>query len=85
MVEQAPEEVPVTKLKYKMLNKLDKGGHGECFHVIAKPTNDEYVIKRVNMQGMDEDGRRRARKEASILEALNHPNIIRFTDVYKDR
>ena len=34
---------------------------------------------------MDYNERIRARDEAKILEVLNHPNIIKFKDVFKDR
>lgn len=34
---------------------------------------------------MDFDERVKARDEARILEVLNHPNIIKFKDVFKDK
>jgi NIMA (never in mitosis gene a)-related kinase len=34
---------------------------------------------------MTEDERRDTLKESKILEALNHPNIIRFREVYKTK
>ncbi len=34
---------------------------------------------------MKEDERKETIKEARILEALRHPNIIRFREVYKTR
>ena len=34
---------------------------------------------------MDHEERVKARDEAKILEVLNHPNIIKFKDVFKDR
>ena len=37
------------------------------------------------MNDMDYDARVRAREEARILERLNHPNIIKYKDVFRDR
>jgi NIMA (never in mitosis gene a)-related kinase len=34
---------------------------------------------------MSEEERRDTLKEAKILEALNHPNIVRFREVYKTK
>lgn len=34
---------------------------------------------------MNEEERRETLKEAKILEALNHPNIVRFKEVYKTK
>ena len=35
------------------------------------------------MNNLTKEDRREALKEAKILEALKHPNIIRFREVYK--
>ena len=37
------------------------------------------------MNGMEYADRVRAREEARILERLNHPNIIKYKDVFRDR
>jgi NIMA (never in mitosis gene a)-related kinase len=34
---------------------------------------------------MSEDERKETLREAKILEVLNHPNIIRFREVYKTK
>ena len=34
---------------------------------------------------MSEDEKRETFREAKILEVLNHPNIIRFKEVYKTK
>jgi NIMA (never in mitosis gene a)-related kinase len=34
---------------------------------------------------MNEEERRETLREAKILEALNHPNIVRFREVYKTK
>jgi NIMA (never in mitosis gene a)-related kinase len=34
---------------------------------------------------MSEDERKETLREAKILEVLNHPNIVRFREVYKTK
>lgn len=37
------------------------------------------------MKELNYEERVKAREEAKILEVLNHPNIIKFKDVFKNR
>ncbi len=37
------------------------------------------------MNSMTEDEKKETIKEARILEALNHPNIVKFREVYKTK
>ena len=39
-------------------------------------------MKKIDISHMDEQRKRRTIKEARILEVLNHPNIVRFKEVY---
>jgi NIMA (never in mitosis gene a)-related kinase 1/4/5 len=43
------------------------------------------VIKQVDIAQMSEDERKETLREAKILEVLQHPNIIRFREVYKTK
>ena len=43
------------------------------------------VIKKIDIQKLSEQEKRDTIKEAKILEVLNHPNIIRFKEVYKTK
>ncbi len=43
------------------------------------------VIKQIDITGMGDEERKSTLKEAKILEALIHPNIIRFKEVYKTK
>jgi NIMA (never in mitosis gene a)-related kinase len=43
------------------------------------------VIKQVDIARMSEAEKQDTLKEAKILEVLNHPNIIRFKEVYKTK
>jgi NIMA (never in mitosis gene a)-related kinase len=43
------------------------------------------VIKQIDLTDMSEDERKETLREAKILEVLNHPNIVRFHEVYKTK
>lgn len=43
------------------------------------------VIKKIDIAKMNEEEKRETFREAKILEVLNHPNIIRFKEVYKTK
>ena len=51
----------------------------------AESDNSFAVIKRIDIAKMSEEEKRDTIKEAKILEVLNHPNIIRFREVYKTK
>lgn len=49
-------------------------------------TDGSYaVIKKIDIKSMSEEEKKETIKEAKILEVLNHPNIIRFKEVYKTK
>ena len=41
-------------------------------------TGQQYVIKQINISDLAPEEQENARKEAKILEALDHPNIVKF-------
>jgi NIMA (never in mitosis gene a)-related kinase len=43
------------------------------------------VIKRIDIAKMKEEEKKETFREAKILEVFNHPNIIRFREVYKTK
>ena len=59
--------------------------YGSAYLVESLINNKLWVIKRVDMNDMCIEERTKARDESRILEVLNHPNIIRFKDVFKDK
>ena len=72
------------KEKYKKVSKLGQGAFGDAYLVHSKLTGQLWVIKKVNLNELAYEERVTAREEAKILEVLNHPNIIKFKDVFKD-
>jgi len=53
--------------------------------VKCKSDGSLCVIKKMNMKAMKEDEKKETIKEARILEALDHPNIVKFKEVYRTR
>jgi NIMA (never in mitosis gene a)-related kinase len=42
-------------------------------------------MKQIDITKMSEQEKRETVQEAKILEALNHPNIVKFIEVYKTK
>ena len=68
-----------------MLKEIGSGTFGKAFMCRSKDTAKLYVIKRIPTADMAEGTRREVRNESQILQALNHPNIIKFVRAYRDR
>ena len=85
MVEKDVAGAAAKRDKYKKVKKLGAGSFGSAFLVKSQVTQQNWVIKKVDLNDMDYDARVRAREEARILERLNHPNIIKYKDVFRDR
>ncbi len=43
------------------------------------------MIKKIDIAKMSDEEKRETFREAKIMEVLNHPNIIRFKEVYKTK
>ena len=70
---------------YKRIKLLDEGAFGKAF--LAECVSDKTlcVIKQVDLSKMNDSEKKETLKEAKILEAFNHPNIVRFREVYKTK
>lgn len=70
---------------YRRIKLLGEGSFGKAYLVECKADKSLCVIKQVDLSQMKEDERKETIKEARILEALRHPNIVTFREVYKTR
>ena len=67
--------------KFKWKKSLGKGAFGSVFLVQGEQSNEEWVIKRVDLNQKAFDNAemiQRQVSESEILQKLGHPNIIRL-------
>ena len=78
--------MPVAEYElYKRIKLLGEGSFGKAYLVECLSDGSLCVIKQVNISKMDEQEKKNTLFEAKILEALQHPNIVRFREVYKTK
>lgn len=64
---------------------MGTGSFGTAYLVECGSNKEKAVIKQIDIETMSEEERKETLREAKILEVLNHPNIIRFREVYKTK
>ena len=72
----------MSKPSYKIIKLLGEGSYGKAFLCTDKSDNSQCVIKQINIQNMNEKDKQDTLNEAKILEKLDHPNIIKFKEVF---
>ena len=70
------------KPTYKVVKKLGEGSFSRAFLVKCDKEDKNYVIKQVRMDGMANQEKRETFNEAVIFKKLDHPNIIKFKEVF---
>jgi NIMA (never in mitosis gene a)-related kinase len=66
----------------KQIKLLGEGAFGKCY-LCEKPSDgSKYVVKQIDISKMTPQEKKEAYHEAKVMEAFDHPNIIKFIDVY---
>ena len=68
---------------YKQIKLLGQGSFGKAFLVENNTDKSVAVIKTMVLENMSDKEQKEAYLEAKILEKLNHPNIIKFIEVFR--
>lgn len=71
--------------KYEQIKLLGEGSFGKAFLVECIEDKSLAVIKTIELGAMSEDEKNEALLESKILEKLQHPNIIKFKEVFLEK
>ncbi|OMJ73927.1 hypothetical protein SteCoe_27269 [Stentor coeruleus] len=66
----------------KQLRLLGEGAFGKCYLCENSKDNSLWVVKQIDMSRMTPQEKREAYHEAKVMSAFDHPNIIKFKEVY---
>ena len=73
------------KSKYEVIRTLGEGGYGRALLVRCRTDpSKRYVMKEVRLSALKPKEREEARREAKVLAALRHPNIVQYVDSFED-
>ena len=73
-----------TQETYKRIRELGEGSFGKVILVRSNgPNNEYYVMKTIPLTNMNDEKKRKTYEEVKILQKLNHPNIIKFHEVFQ--
>ena len=65
---------------YDLIKVLGDGGFGIKYLVQSKKTKENFVIKAIDLDDLEEKARMLMEQEGFILQKLSHPNIIKCID-----
>ena len=71
------------KETYTCQKYLGRGSFGEAYLIKSDETGINYVIKRIYLNFLNDDERKKVMNEATLLKIIDHPNIIRFKEVFE--
>ena len=69
--------------RYKCLKLLGEGSFGKAYLCQNLQDNSQCVIKQIILDDLDEEEKNETLNEVIILKKLDHSNIIKFIDVFK--
>ncbi|KAM7535489.1 hypothetical protein Aperf_G00000088911 [Anoplocephala perfoliata] len=70
--------------KYKLVRTIGKGNFAKVKLAIHMATGVEVAIKIIKKKGLDRAANDRLKREVSILQKLNHPNIVRLLEIIEN-
>jgi serine/threonine-protein kinase len=70
--------------KYRILEKIGRGGMGVVYLAVDETLDRHVAIKAISPELVEEDHVRRFRAEAVMLAKVNHPNIAMVYELFRD-
>ena len=71
------------KETYVVHKFLGRGSFGEAYLIKSEKTQMYYVIKSINLEKLGKEDIKKVNNEAVLLKMIDHPNIIRFKEVFQ--
>ena len=72
------ENVGMKLSDFKILKELGKGSYGKVYTVRSYIDDNEYVMKKMELNHLKPKQQRECYREVSILKKVNHQNIIKY-------
>lgn len=66
--------------RYRLTESIASGGTASVWRAMDEHQHREVAIKLLRDEGVDDGLRTRARREAKVLEDLDHPNLVRVLE-----
>jgi len=73
------------KPKYKIIKCLREDSCSKSYLASVDNEEKKYIIKQIIIQDMTDNEKKETLNEAAILKKLDHPNIIKFKEVFIQR
>ena len=70
---------------YTKVKLLGEGSFGKVYLVTRQSDGLKCCMKVIDIGRMPESEKKETLQEAKILEALSHPNVVTFIEVYKTK
>ena len=70
---------------YTKIKLLGEGSFGKAYLVERNSDKLQCVMKQIDIGKMSDKEKREVVQESKLLEALRHPNIVKFIEVYKTK
>ena len=72
------KEQKFQSIKYNQIDILFQDEIKQVFLSKKKDNNQKVIIKQINLSKLDENIRKKLKKEGVMMLKLNHPNIIKW-------
>ena len=66
--------------KYRLGDRIGRGGFGEVFYAQNHNTGDFVAVKRIPLKNMKKEQLSGVLEEINLLKMLDNPNIVRYID-----